>query len=148
MILAQTYFCSEKGCIRCARRIGKLDAGIHSDTSSSKQTQKGIVEETLTNNQKFWMRCLIQEVRGTEEHLGGVKKTSHYGTMEYINKQANQREFLRKLGSLKPQLQHVCLHSPILPIPEIENRIEEEVGSVPLEILLVRLFSSPWEEIN
>lgn len=65
MILAQTYFCSAGGCIRHARRIGKFDAGIHSDSSSSKQTQKGIVEKTLTNNQKFWIRCLVQEIRGT-----------------------------------------------------------------------------------
>lgn len=79
--------------------------------------------------------------------MEGVKKTSHYDAMEYINKQANQREFLRKLGNSKRN-HNVCLHSSLLPIPEIENRIEEEVGSVPLEILLVRLCSSPWEEIK
>lgn len=71
------------------------------------------MEETLTYNQKFWIRCLVQEVGVTEEHLEGVRKTSHYDALEYINKQANQREFLRKLGNSKRN--HNCIMSLYIP---------------------------------
>lgn len=106
--------------------------------------QKGIVQETATDNQKFWIRCLVQEVRGVEENLEAVKKTSHYDAMAYLNEQTNQHEFLRKSESSKRN--HGCSMSVYSSSLERENKMEEEAGSVPLESLLVRLRSSPWEK--
>ena len=108
--------------------------------------QKGIVQEIAADNQKFWIRCLIQEVRGVEKNLEGVKKTSHYDAMAYVNEQTNQYEFLRKLENSKRN--HGCSMSVYSSHPAREKEIEEEAGSVPLESLLVRLHSSPWEKIK
>lgn len=103
--------------------------------------QKGVVQETAADNQKFWMRCLVQEVRGVEENLEGVKKNSHYDAILYVNKQTKQHEFLRKLENSKSN--HSCSMSAYSSPPERENKTGEETGSMPLEIPLVRLHSSP-----
>lgn len=75
---------------------------------------KGAVQETAADNQKFWIKYLVQEVRGVEENLEGVKKTSHYDAMAYVNKQNNQHEFLRKLENSKRNHGcHISVHSSI-----------------------------------
>lgn len=78
--------------------------------------QKCVAQENATDNQKFHIRCLVQEIRGVEENLKGVKKPSHhYDAMAYINEQTNQNEFLRKLEN--SERNHGCSMSVYTSLP-------------------------------
>lgn len=71
--------------------------------------QKGFVQETAADNQKFWISCSVQEMRGMEENLKGYKKTSCYDTIASANEQTNQQQFLRRLENSKNPTVAACL---------------------------------------
>lgn len=75
--------------MRYVRLLGQLDAVTHSESNSNALNKKVSVQETATDNQRFQIRCLVQEERGVESNWKAVNKTSDRGAMEHLNDQTN-----------------------------------------------------------